>query len=513
MNDALLAKIEACPCLPSLPTVAVDVLNLIKSPDIEMRRLAEVIEKDPALVARLLRTVNSSYYGRSQKIATVNQALVTLGMHSVKTLVLGFSLVETLRDCAAAGFDHRRYWRHSFHTACAARNLARATRISEADELFVGGLLSGIGMLVMDATLGRRYGDVCRKVPSHVDQASMEMDAFGTHHGEVGGFMAQKWKLPAELAGPIAWHVEPYKAPDEQTSRLARLIFVAERCADVFVDPEPAPAISDVRQYLVELQGEATEGWADSLLSTIGQSTSEAAAAFEFNIGPEIRYEKILRDANEALVELTLATRHEADSMQKKAHQLELAFQARERAMQALRERATTDSLTGLANRAEFDRFLAEELANAAEAERPLALVMIDLDSFKQLNDTHGHPAGDAVLRHVGLLLRSAVTNEDLAARYGGEELALVLPNVNRASAGALAEHLRRTLAGHPIDVGGAKVVVTASFGVVAYEPQSLMDQPELLVRAADRALYHAKQSGRNRVKLFSLSYGSSRAA
>src|SRR5690606_37231013 len=321
MNDALLAKIDACPCLPSLPTVAVDVLNLVKSPDIDMRRLAEVIEKDPALVARLLKTVNSSYYGRSQKITTVNQALVTLGMQSVKTLVLGFSLIESLRDCAAGGFDHRRYWRHSFHTACAARHLARATRISEADELFVCGLLSGIGMLVMDATLGRRYGDVCRKVPSHVEQAAMEMDAFGTHHGEVGGCMAQKWKLPPELAGPIAWHVEPYKAPDEPTSRLARLIFVAERCADVFVDPEPAPAISDVRQYLVELQGEANEDWADSLLSTIGQSTSEAAAAFEFNIGPEIRYEKILRDANEALVELTLATRHEADSIQKKARQ------------------------------------------------------------------------------------------------------------------------------------------------------------------------------------------------
>ena len=131
---------------------------------------------------------------------------------------------------------------------------------------------------------------------------------------------------------------------------------------------------------------------------------------------------------------------------------------------------------------------------------------MLDVDKFKGVNDVHGHTAGDAVLRHLGKLLAGNAGELDLAARYGGEEMALVLPGVDRAAAAAFAEELRSALASRPVSVDeGVALAITASFGIAAFEPGSPLVRPELLLKAADRALYHAKESGRNRVKVFSL--------
>ena len=200
---------------------------------------------------------------------------------------------------------------------------------------------------------------------------------------------------------------------------------------------------------------------------------------------------------------MTLSAQQQNQDLQKKSADREAIFARRE---EELKKAATTDGLTGLANRATFDAFLAEELAQATGTKRPLALVMIDIDRFKSVNDTHGHPAGDAVLRHLGKLLSSTAQELDLAARYGGEEMALVLPGLDRAAAAALAEQVREAISARPVDVGeGVRLPITASFGVAAFEPGNPLGRPELLVKAADRALYHAKESGRDRVKVFSI--------
>src|SRR5580700_11012861 len=121
MNSELLKKIQQCPNLPTLPTVAVQILDLAGKPNIDIAEIARVISKDPALSSKILRTVNSSFYGRSHNIGTISHALVILGLQSVKTLVLGFSLVTTLSKTKGGGFNHIKYWRRSFFSATAAR--------------------------------------------------------------------------------------------------------------------------------------------------------------------------------------------------------------------------------------------------------------------------------------------------------------------------------------------------------------------------------------------------------
>ncbi|HKC61370.1 MAG TPA: diguanylate cyclase [Myxococcales bacterium] len=160
---------------------------------------------------------------------------------------------------------------------------------------------------------------------------------------------------------------------------------------------------------------------------------------------------------------------------------------------------ATTDGLTGLLNRRTLATQLVARVREAQRYRRPLSLLLIDVDHFKKVNDTHGHPAGDAVLRGVAAVARAQARETDLVARYGGEELAVVLPETDAAGARAIAERLRAAVesTAHASDQGALRV--TVSVGVATW-PGGGQNGDELLT-TADRALYRAKQTGRNRVE------------
>jgi diguanylate cyclase len=161
---------------------------------------------------------------------------------------------------------------------------------------------------------------------------------------------------------------------------------------------------------------------------------------------------------------------------------------------------ATVDCLTGVANRKSFDaalRRLADDAMNSGDA---LALLMVDIDHFKSVNDTWGHPIGDALLRHVAQTLLQTVRGEDHIARYGGEEFAVILPRTGRDEAVITGERLRQALARHPFqpDVTPPMKCVTISIGVSCYEAGDPLAE---WVKRSDAALYQAKREGRNRVE------------
>jgi diguanylate cyclase (GGDEF)-like protein len=159
---------------------------------------------------------------------------------------------------------------------------------------------------------------------------------------------------------------------------------------------------------------------------------------------------------------------------------------------------ATTDSLTGLANRWAFDEELALEWRRAERVGDPLALILADLDNFKSINDTYGHQVGDQVLRTVGEVLAASVRQVDLAARHGGEEFAVIVPEADLGRALTLAGRLRTALEKTEIVLpDGNEIRVTASFGVAVKDD---LPRAEELVAKADEALYEAKRSGKNRV-------------
>ncbi len=171
-------------------------------------------------------------------------------------------------------------------------------------------------------------------------------------------------------------------------------------------------------------------------------------------------------------------------------------IEALHQAQNRLARMAISDGLTSLFNRAYFDATIEQETARSLRTKKPLSLLFIDLDHFKNINDTHGHQVGDRVLEEVALVLREQSRSSDTVCRYGGEEFAIILPETPRSSAQMVAERIRQKVS--TLDCG---FTVTASIGInCAERPEGLV--PQVLIAGADKALYAAKRNGRNRCEM-----------
>ncbi|MEK7747479.1 MAG: diguanylate cyclase [Nitrospirota bacterium] len=168
---------------------------------------------------------------------------------------------------------------------------------------------------------------------------------------------------------------------------------------------------------------------------------------------------------------------------------------------QQVKELATTDELTHILNRRAFLNILERELKRADRLETTLALFLIDLDHFKEINDLHGHIAGDEVLREIALLLRQVIREIDVVARYGGEEFVIILPEVNQKEAEIAAERMRQAIESHLFRKGKEALHLSVSIGISIF-PFSRTKNPEDLFHLADVALYIAKKNGRNRIQM-----------
>jgi diguanylate cyclase (GGDEF)-like protein len=167
-----------------------------------------------------------------------------------------------------------------------------------------------------------------------------------------------------------------------------------------------------------------------------------------------------------------------------------------------MQQLAITDSLTGIFNRRHFFDLASKELNRAVRYKKDLSILMIDLDHFKRVNDTHGHRVGDQVLYAVAQLCSQALRKVDLIGRYGGEEFIALLPETNLEKAQITAERMCRKLAEAEFQTSQGTMKTTASFGLTSMQPGG--ESLESLLDRSDRALYRAKQNGRNRVEIIS---------
>ncbi len=166
--------------------------------------------------------------------------------------------------------------------------------------------------------------------------------------------------------------------------------------------------------------------------------------------------------------------------------------------LRKVKEEANIDALTGLRNRRSFERTLQEFFRDFKKFGYPFSLIMMDLDNFKEVNDTYGHLVGDRVLKDVGNILRNYLRAKDIPARTGGEEFAIILPGVKKEEAIMVAERLRKVISKHRVKVDSTDVKVTASFGVS--EISDSTEEPEDILREADKNLYQAKRTGKDKV-------------
>lgn len=296
--------------------------------------------------------------------------------------------------------------------------------------------------------------------------------------------------------------VEAYQAmarPHEALGLAAEVLARARESADSWIEAYALAQLGDLRA-----ETGASEEGADLLEQAIASFASLQARDEVARVRRLLaRVREGQGRAAEALASLKEAYALEQDLKDEETERRSRALSARRRLQQAeaeiarMRELALRDALTGLANRREFDVRLEAALADAAASGRPVALAMADIDHFKQVNDRFSHTTGDEVLRLVGSILRAHCRREDVAARFGGEEFALILPGADRATAIDACERCRRAIEGQDWTAIHPGLGVTISFGI-AWSKGAL--DVTALVTDADRNLYASKHGGRNRV-------------
>ena len=204
-------RVDALKSLPTFPQSILRINQVLsaEAPDESFREIVAIIETDPVLVARILRLVNSAFYGVSGAVATVQDALVMVGLDVVKGLILSAHAMDMLADRRGM----RGLWEHSFGTAIAAASLGRVCGVSRLEEVSAAALMHDLGKVVLATQLAEDYAEVVDHAMArgqHVRDA--ERALLGVTHDEIGRWLVTRWKLPPSLAEPIAWHHSPEQA-------------------------------------------------------------------------------------------------------------------------------------------------------------------------------------------------------------------------------------------------------------------------------------------------------------
>jgi HD-like signal output (HDOD) protein len=223
--------------IATLPEITMKIVELVEDPKSTAQDLHKVISNDPALCSRILKVVNSSFYGLPGQIGSINRAIVMLGLNAVKNIAIAASLAKLFRGGElTATFSARDLWTHSNATSAASKMLANALKLGLSDEAFLAGLIHDIGIMVemqYDRTklveVFRGVGVDTAGVPTN-DMIGLEVSTFGASHQEFGAGLCEKWRFPKSLALVCGHHHDPMKLPEELRT-LPMIVYVADRIA------------------------------------------------------------------------------------------------------------------------------------------------------------------------------------------------------------------------------------------------------------------------------------------
>ena len=227
--DYIRDKVKTIINLPALPSIAMEVVEMVDNPKTSASQLGKIISTDQALTAKVLKIANSPFYGFPKKISTIDFAIIVLGFDALKEIIISISLVSSLQKKSDTYFDSKAFWDHSIATGVIARKLARDLGYRVSGEVFVGGLLHDMGVSVMHRYFNnefKRIVDISRE--SDLTFMEAEESVLGVTHADVGSWLAERWNLPDHLVEGVLLHATPGKA--EKNPELVAII----HCADVF---------------------------------------------------------------------------------------------------------------------------------------------------------------------------------------------------------------------------------------------------------------------------------------
>lgn len=235
-SKKLMKRLTQIDDLPTLPVIAMEVNKMLKDYEISIEKLSGVIEKDQAMVPRILKLVNSSFYGFKSRVANINRAIILLGFNTIRNAVVAVSIIEALAvKKPVEGFDIKEFWMHSVAVAVISKYLAGETRLNPPEDAFTGGLLHDLGKVILSQFFPELFRNVL--IFARENNCSFyeaEKKEIYITHANIGTYMARKWKLPESLADTIRYHHALKKNVND--FNLLILVHTADTIANSFVN-------------------------------------------------------------------------------------------------------------------------------------------------------------------------------------------------------------------------------------------------------------------------------------
>ncbi|NOX56445.1 MAG: diguanylate cyclase [Planctomycetes bacterium] len=375
---------------------------------------------------------------------------------------------------------------------------------------FLAGLLADIGRLAMLKTIAKQYLPVLEAAEDGLRELhELEQEILGFDHIEVGLELMRSWELPEPLVLSAALHhadLEQLQAKaDDSYASLLQAVATSAAIGEYFCGYGKGQALQRAKRFTQEFYGFSEEDLNEFIEQTSAR-IEEAGQLFSMNTSSIPDPSELLARANEQLAQLAMRAHVESQQAKARERSIEEEKKRLESENRELQQQAVHDPLTEVYNRRFFDETLSREIARARREATPVALLFIDIDHFKQINDTYGHHCGDLVLQRVAKLIDGILRSSDVLARYGGEEFTILINQPTEKGIGKLAERIRQRVEQEEIIVEGQRIPVTVSIGAAIALPQRHeTDLASRLVAAADEAMYDSKRGGRNQVHVRSL--------
>ncbi len=303
-HRAIIDRFRANENLPSLPGVALEVLSLTEQPDCTIEQLANVIQNDPAITARILKVINSPLFGVAKGITSIKQASTLLGMRKLRIMALSFSIVQAIRRPQGDGcFNYDVYWRQALTAAVAARLLATKTARPLCEDAFVAGLLHNIGVVAGYLTAPDLFQPLLdRSRKSGWWTIEDELEVLGATHAVLTAELLAVWGLPEALSGAVRQYLDAQPLPvgTFTTPDLPHLIAAGACIADLFAGDATVADIEQCRTRCIQLTG-IDRDLLEQVLDAVATRVQEIAGMLVVKIGPTLTYEQIQRQAETQL--------------------------------------------------------------------------------------------------------------------------------------------------------------------------------------------------------------------
>lgn len=465
------------------------VLKVMQADGNDPDKLIQALAQCPVLSARVIGVANSAGSSAIHRMDTIDRCVRHLGARQTRTIALTMAMqlmvdqLEVDRDLVKS------LWASSATKAVAAQLVAECVSPEQAQRAYSLGLLQDIGLPVLLAVDPDFFKRKLADSKGKSGWIELERAHFGIDHAELGAVMLKSWNAPADIVLQVGRHHSSLGEDDmawlaEMPSRFAGLL--------PHLDEQ---ATADQSQTLAAVHArflKDTYKNLDQLLATIKQRFDGLGKA-SGGVSPMPK---------DFVSQLIRCVAGDTFSLAAKVSRLDRQLAEHVDALANAQKDALSDTLTGLLNRRGFESFGQQLLDQACKANLSVACLMIDLDDFKPINDTHGHAAGDRILMAAAELLRTNVAKGDLVARLGGDEFCVLILGDRPGDAHALAQRLHAICNGKSIPIGdGENARLAMSIGGVFLERVAAATTPDHLTHAADQVMYAIKRTGKAGLK------------